>query len=88
MWLSRKYCNILDAITRSITLHATQIIRYRVIIPYLGRQTTFVHRQDCCIFQSSGNLPIDIKLENSIERVPASTLVSFLKKDGKIIGTT
>ena len=37
--------------------------------------------------QSTGNLPIDVKLENSIERGPASTL-EFSKKDrGKVIGT-
>ena len=83
MWLSRKYCNLFDAITRSITLHATQVKdtgRYFSTwedkpLLYTGKTVAF--------FQSSGNLPNDIKLENNIERGPASTLESFIKKTGR-----
>ena len=39
------------------------------------------------LFQPSVNLPIDIKLENSIERGPEYTLESVLKKDrGRLSG--
>ena len=67
-------------ITRSITLHATQVKDMARYFSTL-EDKPFLYAGNTCI------LPIDIKLENSIENGPASTFESFLKRQGEITGT-